>query len=176
MLDETVSFEMPLQMCVLLVFWLWKAAFLICCAPVNSCSVTSMTAVHFLHQTDIGLALRKHKVIYSISPTLFSPSHSLPLYLSPSRVFAFLLCKQDCGVKCVTRAGLTCPFSFPSLNLSCIFSPSLALHDSLLLLFHCCFPPLSHLHPPSPLFLSLPHSLSVFSFAQLFCCRFDRYD
>lgn len=41
-----------------------------------------MTAVHFLHQTDIGLALRKHKAIYGITPTLFSPS----LSFSPSRV------------------------------------------------------------------------------------------
>lgn len=56
--------------------------FLTCCVRVNSCSLTLMTAVHFLHQTDIGLALRKHEAIYGITPTLFSPS----LSFSPSRV------------------------------------------------------------------------------------------
>lgn len=60
-----------------------------------------MTAVHFLHQTDIGLALRKHEAIYGITPTLFSPS----LCLSLPPVFAFALCKHERGVERVTRAG-----------------------------------------------------------------------
>ncbi len=146
----------------ILVWRLWKATFLICCVPVNSCSITSMTVVHFLHQTDIGLALRKHKAIYSISPTLFSPSLSLPLYLSPSHVFAFLLCKQESGVKCVSCTGLTCPFSFSSLHLSQNFSSSFPRSTWLCSPpSHCSFPPLSHLHP-HPLPLPLPrHPLSL---------------
>lgn len=75
--------------------------FLTCCVRVNSCSLTPMTAVHFLHQTDIGLALRKHGAIYGITPTLFSPS----LCLSLPPVFAFALCKHERGVERVTRAG-----------------------------------------------------------------------
>lgn len=113
-----------------------------CCVSVN-CSITSATVVHFLHQTDIGLALRKHKVIYSISPTLFSPSHSLPHSL-----FAFLLCKQETGVSCISSTGLTCPFSFSSLNLFQKFSP---------LLSPCSFLPL----PPSPCFSSSLQPLSL---------------
>ncbi len=159
---------MLLQTCVL-VWTPWKAAFLICCAPVNSCSLTSMTVVHFLHQTDIGLALRKHKAIYSISPTLCSPSHSLPLYLSPSHVFAFLLCKQDCGVKCVSVQALLVP-SLSQASIYLKISLTVALHLSLTFTLSSL---LLHPHPSS---LSLSLSLSVFSFAQLFCCRFDRYD
>lgn len=154
-----------------------------CCAPVNSCSVTSMTVVHFLHQADIGLALHKHKAIYSISSTLFSRSHSFSLflspslYLSPSHVFAFLLCKQEPGVKCVSCADLVPFLSRASIYL--LISPlrSLAPHDSRLLHLTVAF------HLPLTFTLSFltptpsPHlSLSVFSFTQLFCCRFDRYD
>lgn len=138
-----------------------------CCVSVN-CSITSTTVVHFLRQTDIGLALRKHKVIYSISPTLFSLSHSLPRSLS---LFAFLLCKQETGVSCIASTAVTCPFPFPSLNLlfENSFFPSIPISSISLafLLFHL-----------RPSLSSSPHplSLSVFSFPQLFCCRFDRYD
>lgn len=151
-----------------LVWSLWKAAFLIRYVQVNSCSRTSMTVVHFLHQTDIGLALRKHRAIYSTAPTLFSPSHSLPLHLSFSLVFAFLLCKQECSVKCVSCTGLACPFSFSGLSLAQNLSrsPPVPVSFSLTVAFHLCL--------TFTLSLSLP--LSVFSFAQLFCCRFDRYD
>lgn len=99
-----------------------KATFLTCCVRVNSCSITSMTAVHFLHQTDTGLALRKHRAIYSITPTLFSPSPPLPPYL-PRSVFAFVPCKQECGVKCVSCAGPTRPFSFAGFSHSPDFCP-----------------------------------------------------
>lgn len=81
--------------------------------PVNNRSITSMSVVHFLHQTDIGLALRKHQAIYRIPPTLFSPSHSLPL--DHSHLFAFQLRKQESGVKCIRL------FSFSSYNLSLKF-------------------------------------------------------
>lgn len=112
-----------------------KATFLTCCARVNSCSITSMTAVHFLHQTDTGLALRKHRAIYSITPTLFSPSPRLPPYL-PRSVFAFVPCKQECGVKCVSCAGPTRPFSFAGFqsltgflsSFSRLLSPSVSFH------------------------------------------------
>lgn len=113
-----------------------------CCVSVN-CSITSATVVHFLHQTDIGLALRKHKVIYSISPTLFSPSHSLPHSL-----FAFLLCKQETGVSCISSTGLTCPFSFSSLNFL-LFCLPVAFY-------------LSHLHPVFPPPFNLSLSVCVF--------------
>lgn len=65
-----------------------------------------MTAVHFLHQTDIGLALRKHEAIYGNTPTLFSLSLSLPL----PPVFAFALCKHELHGERVTRYGQTRPF------------------------------------------------------------------
>ena len=67
-----------------------RATFLTCCVPVNSCSITSMTVVHFLHQTDIGSALRKHKAIYSISPTLFSPFLALPAHFLSFSCFSML--------------------------------------------------------------------------------------
>lgn len=154
-----------------------------------------MTVVHFLHQTDIGLALRKHKAIYSVSPTLFSPPPSPPpfspsLYRSLSPPLMYLhLCYANRSV--VSSASLAQASLVPSLSQASIhlriLSPP-ARHGFPSPPPRCSFPPLSHLHPSlspppthppsSPLSLSLllSLSLSVFSFAQLFCCRFDRYD
>lgn len=139
-----------------------KATFLTCCVRVNSCSITSMTAVHFLHQTDTGLALRKHRAIYSITPTLFSPSPLLPPYL-PRSVFAFVPCKQECGVKCVSCAGPTRPFSFAGFSHSPDFCPPFLG---------------SSLHRFAGIFPLTPHRRLVlfFLFAEPFCCRFDHHD
>lgn len=114
--------------------------------------------MHFLHQTDIRLALHKHNTIYSISSFLFSPSHSLSL--SPTRAFAFLLCKQEPGVKCVST-GLVPFLSQASiyLKICSTWLPSPPSHS---------FPPLCHLHPifPPPITLSLP--LPVFPLPNCF--------
>lgn len=80
---------------------------LTCCVRVNSCSLTLMTAVHFLHQTDIGLALRKHEAIYGITPTLFSPSLSFP----PSRVCLCALQTRARRWACRSAPAKLVPFS-----------------------------------------------------------------
>lgn len=127
--------------------------FLTCCVRVNSCSLTPMTAVHFLHQTDIGLALRKHEAIYGITPTLFSPS----LCLSLPPVFAFALCKHER----VTRAGQN---SSPSPPQASVPRPPICVSPSAVALA-----PRRGPVPLSPRLRSPP-------FAGLFCRRFDRRD
>lgn len=119
-----------------------------------------MTVVHFLHQTDIGLALHKHKAIYSISPTLFSPSHSLSLSFSLSCIcISAMQTAVWCQVRQLYRPYLS-PFSFSNLNLFQNFSPSPSPPSN------CSFPPLSHLHPPLPTtpapHVSPPLSVCVF--------------
>lgn len=145
-----------------------KATFLIRCVQVNSCSITSMTAVHFLHQTDIGLALRKHKAIYSIAPTLFSPSHSLSRSISLSLVYLHFCYANRSAVSSasVVQALLVPSPSQAYLKMSLLLSAA-TLSFNLTVAFHLRYV------SPSPS-SSLP--LSVFSFAQLFCCRFDHYD
>lgn len=118
-----------------------------------------MTAVHFLHQTDIGLALRKHGAIYGITPTLFSPS----LCLSLPPVFAFALCKHERGVERVTRAGQN---SSPSPPQASVPRPDLRLSVG-----RGALAPRLAAGPS----LSAPSS-AFSSFAGLFCRRFDRRD
>lgn len=127
-----------------------------------------MTAVHFLHQTDIGLALRKHKAIYRVAPTLFSPSHSLSRSISLSLMYLHF-CYANRSV--VSSASVVQALLVPSpsqahLKMSLLLSAA-TLSFNLTVAFHLCYV------SPSPS-SSLP--LSVFSFAQLFCCRFDHYD
>lgn len=80
---------------------------LACCVWVNSCSLTLMTAVHFLHQTDIGLALRKHEAIYGITPTLFSPS----LSFSPSPCLPLRSANKSAAVSVSLAPAKLVPFS-----------------------------------------------------------------
>lgn len=153
----------------ILVWRLWTATFLICCLPVNSCFITSMTVVHFLHQTDIGLALRKHKAIYSISPTLFSPSHSLPLmYLHFCYANRSLVSSAS-----VVQAVLVPFLSQASIYLKISLLRSLARHDSplfhLTVAFHLSLTFTLSSLPTSP---SIPLSLGL-CFPLLNCFAVD---
>lgn len=120
--------------------------------PVNCCSLTSMTVAHFLHQTDTGLALRKHKVIYSASPTLFSPSCSLPLSLSLPLMYLHYCYANRSLVSNASVVPASLVPLFPlkphSISKFLLLVPSLDMTPPLLHLaaaFH-----LSHLHrPPS---------------------------
>lgn len=136
-----------------------------------------MTVVHFLHQTDIGLALRKHKAIYSVSPTLFSPPppppHSLPLSIALSLPLSCIcICAMQTGVWCQVRHShrprssllflkpqSTSEFSLLQLDMA---SPLLRLAVAFHLspTFTPLFPPHppTHPHPPYP---SLSSSLSL---------------
>lgn len=117
-----------------------------------------MTVVHFLHPTDIGLALRKHKAIYRIS---------LPLYFLPPILSLSCICisAMQTGVWCQMRQlyrpylslfflkpqSISKCLSFPSLDMTPLSSISLLLSTSL---SPSPSPP-SLLHPLPPLSLSL---------------------
>lgn len=138
-----------------LVCRLWNATLLICCVPVNSCSVTSMTVVHFLHQTDIGLALRKRKAIYSISPTSLPPILSLSISLSLTYLHFCYANRSGVSSASVVRALLVPSLSQASIHLEISLLLSLASTWLPSPPSHCSFPPLAHLHPPTPPSLSL---------------------
>ena len=119
------------------------------CAPVNSCSVTSMTVVHFLHQTDIGLALRKHKAIYSLSRFIFLPPiRSLSISLYP--LMYLHLCYANRSL--VSSASVVQTLLVPFLSRASIYS------------FECPPPPLRSSPPPHCSFPRLSLSLSLFLF------------
>lgn len=121
--------------------------------------------VHFLYQTDIGLTWRKD--IYSSCFTSFCSPCSPYTKLSFLSIWVF----ATPNLTVVSTVSVPQTFLLPIVVQTAIyFKVPLCRFLSILLLKPHSPTPL----PPSPP-LSHP-TLSLFPFAQLFCCRFDRYD